>query len=141
MSIVNIFQAYAAAFEEFYEDGGTTRFDRYFTEDAVYLPGDGNEYSGREQIYSYFAEAINGLDKKFDTRELTLTAGPTVSGNQVEISWTAAYTKAELPDFVIHGREVATFTDNAISHLEDILDETSAQHMQDWLASHGEQLG
>ena len=141
MNITDTYQAYADAFEEFYIDGDAGRLIPYFTEGAVYLPGDGTEHSGRDQIFAYFAKATNGLDKKFDKRELSITGGPDVTDSQVSIAWTATYTKSGLPALVIDGREIASFTGDAMNRLEDILDEASALGMQDWLTSHGSQLG
>ena len=140
MSNLEQFQAYAAAFEESYADDDWQRLAQYFTADAVYAPGDGTEQVGRDQVLAQLRDGVNGLDRRFDARELTATP-PTSEGDRVSLSWQLRLSTAGAPDLTATGAEHATYTDGAISRLEDVFDEGTAEGLGEWMAAHGGSLG
>jgi ketosteroid isomerase-like protein len=139
MSNLEQFQAYAAAFEETYADDDWQRLEKYFTDDAVYAPGDGTEVTGRDQVLAQLRGGINGLDRRFDSRELS-AAQPSSQGDMVSLSWQLRLSKTGAPDITATGVEHAKYTDGAISRLEDVFDEGIAEGLGEWMAAHGDSL-
>lgn len=139
MTILEKFQTYADAFEETYADDNWQRLERYFTVDAVYAPGDGSEAVGRDQVLARLRDGINGLDRRFDARALS-AAPPSSEGNTVSLSWQLTLSIAGAPDLTATGVEHATFTDGAISRLEDVFDEGVPEALGAWMAAHGASL-
>ena len=121
MSNLEQFQAYAAAFEQSYTDDNWQRLAEFFTADAVYAPGDGTEAVGRDQVLARLRDSVNGLDRRFDARELD-SSPPAAEGDTVSLSWHLKLSKAGVPDLTASGVEHATYTDGAISRLEDVFD-------------------
>lgn len=140
MSYIDQFQAYADAFEKTYEDDNWQRLEEYFTPDAIYAPGDGTEAVGRDQVIAQLRDGINGLDRRFDSRALSASP-PSLDGNTVSLSWQLTLSKQGTPDFTATGVEYATFTDGAISRMEDVFDEGVAETLGAWMAAHGDSLG
>ena len=133
------FQAYANAFEETYADDDWQRLAEYFTADAVYAPGDGTEAVGRDQVLAQLRDGVNGLDRRFDSR--ALQAGqPSVEGDTVSLAWQLTLSKSGAPDFTATGVEHATYTDGAISRLEDVFDDGVAESLGQWMDAHGDSL-
>lgn len=139
MSNVERFQAYANAFEETYADDDWHRLEKYFTADAVYAPGDGTEAVGRDQVLARLRESVDGLDRRFDSRALHASP-PTSEGDTVSLSWQLTLSKTGAPDLIATGIEHATYTDGAISRLEDVFDEGIAEGVGEWMAAHGDLL-
>jgi hypothetical protein len=139
MSHLEQFQAYAAAFEEAYVDDDWQRLGQYFTSDAVYAPGDGTEAIGRDKVLAQLCEGVNGLDRLFDSRVLD-AAPPSVDGDTLSLSWQLTLSKAGAPDLTVTGVEHATYTNGAISHLEDVFDEGTAKSLGGWMAEHEDLL-
>jgi hypothetical protein len=140
MSIDETFADYAQAFEEAYEDGDWTRLERFFSADAVYDPGTGEEVRGRDNILSYLQTSVDGLDKKFDSRILE-SSPATSAGNQTTIQWEICYLKAGLPELRIAGSETATFEGDVICGLVDEFSDGAAEAFQAWIGQHGRSLG
>ena len=140
MSHLERFQAYADAFEETYVDDDWKRLEEYFTPDAVYAPGDGTEALGRDQVIARLRDGVNGLDRRFDSRALSASP-PSLDGDTVSLAWQLTLSKQGVPDFTATGIEHVTFTDGAISRMEDVFDEGVAEALGAWMAAHGESLG
>lgn len=139
MSNLERFQAYADAFEETYADDNWQRLEEYFTADAVYAPGDGTEAKGRDEVLARLRDGVNGLDRRFDSRGLTATP-PSSEGDTVSLSWQLTLSKAGAPELRATGVEHATYTNGAISRLEDVFDEGVAEDVGGWMAAHGDLL-
>ncbi|MFT7245083.1 MAG: hypothetical protein ACI82A_002448 [Candidatus Azotimanducaceae bacterium] len=135
MSDLELFKAYAAAFEETYIDNNWQRLAQYFTADAVYAPGDGSEAVGRDQVLAQLREGVDGLDRLFDSRAL-IASPPSAEGDTVSLTWKLTLSKAGAPDLTVAGAEHATYTAGAISHLEDIFDKGTAESLGGWMAKH-----
>lgn len=137
MNYLDRFADYAAAFEETFVDNNWARIEQYFTEDAVYAPGDGTEAIGRDNVFRTLQGSIDGLDRRFDTRVFGDTPVPTVDGNVVTLIWSLTFSKVGVPDLTISGRELATFNGVAIERLEDIMDDGVIDTMGQWMQEHG----
>jgi len=141
MSNLERFTAYAEAFEETLLDDDWVRLEQYFSPDAVYLPGDGNEATGRESVLQTLRDSVNSLDRKFDSREFAEEPIVAESGDTVTFSFKVKYAKDGLPDLMIFGTERASFANGVIERMEDFLDEHAAAEMADWLEKHQQSLG
>ncbi len=140
MSNVEQFQAYAAAFEETYADDDWQRLEQYFTDDAVYAPGDGTEASGREQVLARLRDGVNGLDRRFDSRTL-IASPPRTEGDKVSLSWELTLSRSGAPDLTARGVEHASYRNGAICRLEDVFDQGTVEGLGEWMAAHGDKLG
>ncbi|MCP4896904.1 MAG: nuclear transport factor 2 family protein [bacterium] len=141
MSIAKIFLEYAKTFERVFEDDDWSRLEEFFTPDAVYLPGDGKELRGRDNVLTHLKQSLDSFDRRFDLRRVELVSDPVVTAGRVTIQWRAVYEKKGLPDIVLCGTEEATFEGNAISRLEDSLDDGVAETLQTWIGQYGDTLG
>ena len=145
MSNIPRFAAYAAAFEKAYESDDWTEVESFFAPDAVYEAGGefflGGHFEGRKAIVDYFRAILDGLDRRFESRELELLEGPTEDGETVRIRGSAHYRAAGVPDLVLVLDEFVTFDGNQIVRLEDRYDDAMKQQMLAYLAAHGDALG
>jgi hypothetical protein len=139
MSNLQRFKAYADAFEETYADDNWQRLEDYFTEDAVYAPGDGTEAVGRDQVLTRLRDGVNGLDRRFDSRALHADP-PDSDGDVVSLSWQLKLSKNGAPDLTATGVEHATYSDGAICRLEDVFDDGVVEQLGEWMAAHGDSL-
>lgn len=139
MNHIPRFEAYAAAFEETLKDDDWTRLEQYFTPDAVYLPGDGTKAAGRAGVLETLRNGVNGLDRRFDVRVGDLSAVEQTD-DVVSIAWKMTLSKQGLPDLTLSGREHATFSGDAISRLEDVLDPGAGDVVARYMAEHGARL-
>lgn len=139
MSNLERFQAYADAFEQTYADDNWQRLEEYFAPDAVYAPGDGTEAVGRDQVIARLRDGVNGLDRRFDSRVLHASP-PNSEGDTVSLSWQLTLSKTGSPDLMAMGVEHATYSDGAISRLEDVFDEGVIDGLGGWMAAHGDSL-
>ena len=141
MSYTDRFLEYAAAFEETFADDNWERLEQFFTEDAVYLPGDGTEAVGRDNVLAALRRSVDSLDRRFDSRSMGDIPPPSESGNVVTLIWSLILSKEGQPDLTLSGREYATFSGDAIQRLEDVFDEGVVETMGNWMREHGASLG
>ena len=132
MSNLPTFGAYAAAFEESLLDDDWGRLERFFSSDAVYLPGDGTQAIGRDAVLQAFQDSVNDLERKCDGREALSQPEVSESGDTVTFKFKARYRKKGLPDLILSGYETAQFSDGLIRKMEDVFDDPSA--LFDWRA-------
>lgn len=145
MSHVPRFGEYAAAFEKSYESDDWSLVEPFFTEDAVYdarLPEPlGGRFEGRDAILGYFQLVLDGFDRRFDSREVSLLEGPREEDGAVWIRGAATYRAPGVPDFVLELEEIATFEGDRIRHLEDRYQPEMIEALTAYLAAHGVKLG
>jgi ketosteroid isomerase-like protein len=139
MSIADRYQAYAEAFEESLRDDDWSRIEEYFTEDAVYEPGE-QDARGRAAVLERLKGGVDGFDRRMDTRTPDFQT-PTVEGDTLTMNWTVSYTKAGCPDLVIAGVETAIFEGDRIRLLRDAFDPEAQKRLGEWMAAHGSKLG
>ena len=137
MSILERYQAYAAAFEESFVDDDWSRIEPFFTEQAVY-EGD-PDANGRDAVLAKLKGGVDAFDRKMDSREPDFQT-PTVDGDTLTMKWTVTYTKAGKPDLVISGVETAVFEGDRIARLRDEFDPEATKAMGEWMAEHGASL-
>ncbi len=137
MSILERYQAYAAAFEESFVDDDWSRIAPFFTEQAVY-EGD-PDASGRDAVLAKLKGGVDAFDRKMDSREPDFQT-PTVDGDTLTMKWTVTYRKAGKPDLVISGVETAVFEGDRIARLRDEFDPEATKVMGEWMAEHGASL-
>ena len=138
MSILNRYQAYAAAFEKSFEDDDWSHIAPCFTEDAVF-EGEPEDAEGREAVLEKLKASVNAFDRKMDSRELVFEPS-TIEGDTIRTRWSARYTKSGAPDLVISGVEFATFKGDRIARLRDEFDPEAQKAMGEWMAAHGATL-
>jgi hypothetical protein len=137
MSIVDRYLAYAAAFEESYEDDDWSHIESYFTEDACY---EGEPVaSDRAAVLAKLKNAVDTFDRKMGSRTLEFQT-PTEEGDTVSVDWKVTYTLEGCPDLVIFGREIAIFQGDRISRLRDEFDPAAEQALGDWMGAYGDKL-
>jgi hypothetical protein len=91
MSIIERFVAYAADFEKTLADDDWSRLGQYFSKDAVYrVESDlfGCELTGPDRIFAGMKKSLDGFDRNFPEREIAMTKGPDVEGDEMRVSWT-----------------------------------------------------
>ncbi len=137
MSILERFAEYAAAFEETFIDDNWQRLEQYFTADAIYLPGDGTEATGRDNVLQTLQDSVNSLDRSFHSRTLGEGPSPTEEGNVVTLIWKLSFKKQGVPDLIISGREFLTYNGDAIQRMEDVFDDGVPEAISEWMQNHG----
>ena len=144
MDPVQRFGAYAAAFEKAYASDDWSLLVPYFSEEAVYEilgePPLGGRHQGRDAVLAYFKQAVDGFDRRFDTRSLELLEGPEVRDGRVWLRWRAVYTRAGAPDLAIEGEATAEFDGDRIARLEDRYAEGAAGPVVAYMAAHAAAL-
>jgi len=142
---VERFGAYAAAFEKAYAENDWASLEPFFHEDAEYdagLPGLlGGVVAGRDAILAWFDRVLNGFDRRFESRTVSLLEGPEMRDGAVWLRGRAAYTARGAPDLAFDLEETARFEDGRIRRLADRYDEATRRSLADWLEAHGDALG
>ncbi len=138
------FQQYADAFEIFFEKDDPSILEPYFTEDAVYetmgpeaLSG---RYEGRPAVLAYFKQVLDGLDRRFEKRELELQQGPEERDGKVWMRWRVTYRAGDAPPLVMDGEETAEFEGDRICRLEDRFADDAGDAVAIWMTEHGAKL-
>ena len=134
---------YAADFERTLADDDWSRLEQYFSEDAVYrVEGDlfGCELTGPDSIFAGMKKSLDGFDRNFPEREIAMTEGPSVEGNEMRVSWTVTYHRHDLPDFVLRGKTLARIRDDKIELLVDSYDESVNAEVAGWTRETGVEL-
>lgn len=141
------FGQYASAFERAYESDDWSILEPFFTEDAVYetfAPEPiGGLAEGRCAVFDYFERSVNGLDRRFATRELQLVEGPEVRDGAVWMRWRVTYRHPDVPDVVLDGESSAHYErgeGDRIVRLEDRIQEASVKQALEVLAAHAARL-
>jgi hypothetical protein len=137
MSILERYQAYAAAFEESYTDDDWSRIEPFFTENAVY-EGD-PDARGRDAVLAKLKNGVDAFDRTMDSRAPDFQS-PTLDGDTLTMKWSVTYRKAGKPDLVISGVETAVFEGDRIALLRDEFDPKATKAMGEWMAAHGASL-
>ena len=137
MSILDRYQAYAAAFEESLADDDWSRIEPFFTEQAVY-EGD-PDARGRDAVLAKLKGGVDAFDRRMDSRTPEFET-PKAEGDTLTMKWKVTYTKAGRPDLVISGVETAVFEGDRIALLRDDFDPEAQKALGEWMARHGAAL-
>ena len=139
MGIIDRYLAYAEAFEQTYVDDDWSRIEPYFTEDAVYAGGPGEDAHGRAAVLAKLKGGIDDLDRKMDSRTPDFEQ-PTVDADTLRMRWKVTFTKTGCPDLTLSGEEIAVFAGDEIAHLRDEIDPEAEGQMEAWMAAHAAKL-
>jgi len=143
MTNLERFGAYAADFEQTYKDDDWSRLDRYFAPDATYqVKGDpfATQIQVRDAIFKGIKKSLDGFDRRFEGRDLELTSGPEVAGNELSMGWKVVYRKDGLPPFTLLGRSRARYAGDRIVYLADSYDAAMANAFAAWQRDTGLRL-
>ena len=144
MSLIERYLRYAAAFETAYASNDWTVLDPLFTADAVYetiaAPPFGTVCTGLAAIKAFFAQSVDGFDRRFDTRGVDVLEGPVERDGAVWIRWAATYTRAGLPALRMEGEETAVFAGDHITRLEDRIPTAQGEAVLQYLTAHADGL-
>lgn len=145
---LEIFMAYASAFEETYRDDDWSRLAPYFAQDATYEVRGGPmacRIEGRDAIFAGIRKSLDGLDRRSDERRIEVTEGPviepTAQGEELRIGWRVSYRFGDAPPTAFDGRSVVRVADGLIRELVDEYDEQAIRPFTDWLGRYRETLG
>jgi hypothetical protein len=131
------FHAYAAAFESAYATDDWSVLEPFFTEDAT-SELNGNRVDGRAAVLASFRTSVAMFDRRFDTRRMRLTTGPTVEDGRLHVTTASRYEREPLAALEILGEEWFTFEGDRIKHhVDHVLNFAEAM---EYFARNGEAL-
>src|SRR5262245_48935212 len=122
MEILQSFMAYASDFERTFVDDDWTRLRQYFAPEAVYevkAPSFGCRLVGPQAIFAGIKKSLDGFDRRFAQRDMEVTSGPDVAGEEIRIAWKVVYRRDGVPPFVLRGESTARYADGRIVYLAD----------------------
>ncbi len=142
MGIVDIFEAFAAAFEAAVDDDDWSRLAPYLAEDATYwnVGGPDPQCKGRKAILAFLKTDVANNDRHFDTRTLVALAPPTAKGNRLSRRWRCTYTLAGARDLVIEGEARYRIEDDLIQEIEEEVTADTMQRLDAWMGEYGDRL-
>jgi hypothetical protein len=143
MQTLERFLRYAADFEETLADDDWSRLERHFSDDAVYrVEGEpfGCELEGRPAIFAGLKKSLDGFDRRFGSRDISLSGEPEIDGEELRVGWVVTYHEPGSPDFVLRGRSFARVHDDRITLLVDSFDAGVVRELSDWSRETGVRL-
>ena len=142
ITIIDIFESFAADFEATLRDDNWSRLKKYFTPEATYKNvGDSNsECRGQEDILSYLKTDVSTFDRKFDSRNLIALNPPEIKENQLSRKWQTTFTLKGTPDLIIEGEARYFFEGKLIKGIEEEITPESLQKLDQWLKVYGIKL-
>jgi len=139
MSALELFMAYAAAFEETYGDDDWTRLRKFFADDAVYevkSKAFGCRLEGPQAIFAGIKKSLDGFDRRLQSRTIALTSEPKADDDTFEVSWNVTYTKPGAPPFELRGHSRAKYENGKIVELVDSYTPEMEREAGAWAAEH-----
>ena len=116
MTDLDVFVAYATAFEVAYATDDWSAVRGFFAEDAVYDveagPPFGGQWRGRDAIVDHLIESVNAFDRTYDERVLEGIGDVEMRDGAVHIQWAVTYRKKDLPkpaELLEHGERWRPF--------------------------------
>ena len=140
MEIIQQFLAYAGEFEKTLADDDWTRLQPFFNADAVYevkAEVFGCRLVGPQAIFAGMKKSLDNFDRKFPKRDIEVTSGPEVDGDEMRMAWQVTYCKDGLPPYVLRGRSVVRYADGKIAYLSDLYDPSVGPEFAAWQAKTG----
>jgi hypothetical protein len=126
MSNIPQFLAYAGDFEKTLADDDWSRLRRYFSDDAVYhvrSAAFGCRLAGPDAIFAGMKKSLDGFDRRFTKRDIEVTEGPTINGDELQMGWKVVYHLEGKPSFTLPGRSTVRYAGDRIVYLEDAYDD------------------
>jgi hypothetical protein len=143
MEIMQQFIAYAGDFERTLADDDWERLRQYFADDAVYevrAKSFGCRLTGPTAIFAGIKKSLDGFDRKFTKRDIEVTSGPEIAGDELKMGWKVVYTKDGVPPFVLRGRSTVRYAGDKIAHLADSYEPDMEDEFAAWQRSSGMQI-
>ncbi len=140
MTPTEIFFSYAGEFEKSYSDNDWSRVYPFFHDDATYqIVGGRYECTlhGPVAMFSGMQKSLDGMDRRFDSRELAAESDFIEEGDELRVDWRVTYTKAGLPPFVLPGSSTLTVRDGKIASLSDTFRGDAERELDDWVKQTG----
>ncbi len=137
------FIAYAMDFEKTYADDDWSRLEEYFEQDAVYEVLNtpfACKVEGRDAIFRAIKKSLDGFDRKLADRQIEVTRGPEINGNEIELDWTVTYSKAGVPDFPLVGSSFARLEGDRIAYMCDRYPDGLGESAEAWIRKHAPDL-
>jgi SnoaL-like domain len=135
MDVMQRFMAYAGDFEKTLADDDWKRLEQYFAADAVYevaAQAFGCSLRGPQSIFGGMKKSLDGFDRKFDGRDVEVTRGPEISGDEIRLGWKVVYHKQGVSDFVLRGQSMVRYRDGKIVYLSDGYDPGVGADLASW---------
>ncbi|MBI3784175.1 MAG: nuclear transport factor 2 family protein [Deltaproteobacteria bacterium] len=143
MEILPQFMKYAADFEKTFVDDDWSRLRLYFAENAVYevkARSFGCRLQGPDAIFRGIKKSLDGFDRKFSGRDIQVTSGPEVDGNEMRMTWAVTYSKEGIAPFVLRGQSTARYEGDKIVALTDSYDPSIETELEAWQKQNGLKL-
>ena len=142
MSIIDLFESFAADFELAVVDDEWSRLEKYFAEDATYLNVGSGEPKciGREAILAYLKADVESVDQRFDSRMLVALSEPSVAGDRLSRDWSCTYTLSGCEELVVEGEARYLFEAGLIKEMEEEPTAESMQKVEAWMNKYGDRL-
>ena len=142
MSIIEIFESFAADFELAVQDDNWSRLGKYISHDATYLNVGGPDpaIKGRDAILEYFKRDVSENDRRFDSRTLESLTLPAVEGNHLSRRWRCTYTVHGARDLVLEGEARYLFEGDLIKAIEEEATTESVQSYEKWMRENESKL-
>jgi hypothetical protein len=139
MVIMQRFLAYAGDFEKTLKDDDWTRLEPYFADDAVYevAAGFGGRMSGPAAIFAGMKKSLDHFDRKFAARDIDVTSGPEIVGDEMRLGWKVTYHQTGLPDYVLLGHSVVRYAGGRIVYLTDIYEPGQDAYLAEYQRANG----
>ena len=134
------FLAYAGDFEKTLKDDDWNRLRQYFADDAVYevkATSFGCRLSGPAAIFAGMKKSLDGFDRQFASRDIEVTSGPQIAGDELTMGWKVVYHKAGVPSFVLRGRSAVRYAGDKIAYLSDAYDASAEDEFTTWQRASG----
>lgn len=144
---MDVFLAYANAFEETYADDDWSRLTPYFADNATYEVTGGPlacKIEGPEAIFTGLKKSLDTLDRRCDERKIDVTGAPEIrstdEGEELCIDWKATYVYKGLPPTGFAGRSVATVSNGVIVSMRDEYTEEAMNGFLQWVKDNNADL-
>jgi len=142
MNNIDIFNGFAAAFEEAVEDDNWRRLEKYLADDATYfnVGGPDPKSEGRDAVVAFLKTDVANTDRRFDKRALTALSSPVTEGDSLSRQWRTIYSLSETPDLVVEGEARYLFENGLIKEIEEEVTNDSMQKLGEWMKKYGDRL-
>ena len=140
MDILPQFMAYARDFEKTLADDDWARLQRYFASNAVYevkAQSFGCRLVGGPAIFAGMKKSLDGFDRKFSRRDVEVTSGPEISGDEMRMGWKVIYHRDGLPSFTLRGHSTVRYSGDQIVYLADSYDPSVETEFAAWKRESG----
>jgi hypothetical protein len=80
---------------------------------------------GPTAIFAGMKKSLDGFDRRFTKRDIEVTDGPTLAGDEMQMGWKVLYAMDGKPSFTLRGRSTVRYAGDKIAYLADTYDDAS----------------